>query len=357
MDFDKLKKIESFNTSVYEQAKEKLDSLIKPVRSLGYLEDIAARICAIQGSLSPCLDKSIVVVMASDNGVCEEGVASAPQSVTAMQTINFLRGITGIAVISKANNSDIKVIDIGVKEDIYYEGLNVKKIRKGTRNMAKEPAMTMEECLKAIEIGFNTVKELKDNGYSIIGTGEMGIGNTTSSSSLLIALTNCKIEEAVDRGAGLTDSQLLHKKSVIEHIIKLHSENFSDPIEALRRVGGFDIAGLVGLYLGAAYYKIPIVVDGFISVVAALCAYRINKNSSHYMFASHISKEVGYNIAIKELGLTPIVNLNMRLGEGVGCPIAFNIIKTAVSVINEMGTFEEGNVDIKDYKDLWREEN
>ncbi|KMT20937.1 nicotinate-nucleotide--dimethylbenzimidazole phosphoribosyltransferase [Clostridium cylindrosporum] len=357
MDLSLLEKITSINNIIYGQAKEKLDSLIKPIKSLGGLEEIAARLCSIQETLTPNLTKRIVVVMASDNGVCEEGVASAPQSVTSMQTINFLRGITGIAVISKANNTDLKVIDIGVLEDIYYEGLEVRKIRKGTRNIAKEPAMTMKECLDAIEVGFNTVKDLKSKGYSIIGTGEMGIGNTTTSSSLLIALTGCTVEEATGRGGGLTDEQFRHKKRVVEKIIKLHKDNLDNPIEALRRVGGLDIAGLVGLYLGAAYYKLPIVIDGFISAVAALCAYKINKYSVGYMFASHISMEKGYMIALSELNLKAMLNLDMRLGEGVGCPLAFNIMDTATKVISEMGTFEEGNVNLADYKDLWRDEN
>ncbi|MEG0371761.1 MAG: nicotinate-nucleotide--dimethylbenzimidazole phosphoribosyltransferase, partial [Clostridium sp.] len=306
------------------RAKQRLDSLIKPIKSLGGLEDIAAKMCSIKETLTPTINKRIVVIMASDNGVCCEGVASAPQSVTAMQTINFLRGITGIAVIAKANNTDIKVIDVGVLSDISYDGLDIKKIRHGTRNIAIEPAMTMKECEKAIDIGIQTVKELIDKDYGIIGTGEMGIGNTTTSSSLLIALTGCTIEEAVGRGAGLCDSQFLLKKEVIQRVISIHKEGLGDTLEALRRVGGYDIAALVGLYLGAAFYKTPIVIDGFISVVAALCAYKINPLCRDYMFASHISMEKGYMIAIKELNLKPMLNLDMRLGEGTGCPIAFN---------------------------------
>lgn len=346
--------IETFNNKYFENANRKLDSLIKPIKSLGYLESIAAKLCAIEETLSPKVEKKIVVIMASDNGVCEEGVASGPQSVTASQTVNFLRGLTGVSVIARANNTDIKVIDIGILEDINYKGLEVRKINNGTKNIAREPAMTIKECLKAIEVGFNVVKDLKDKGYNLIGTGEMGIGNTTTSSSLLIALTNCTIEEAVDKGAGLTDSRFKHKKDVVERIINLHKEGFTNPYEALRRVGGFDIAGIVGLFLGAAYYKVPIVIDGFISAVSALCAYKINKNVVDYMFASHISSEKGYKIALKELKLKPMLNLNMRLGEGSGCPLAFNIMETAAKVICEMGTFEEGNIDITNYKGLWR---
>ncbi|MEF9933993.1 MAG: nicotinate-nucleotide--dimethylbenzimidazole phosphoribosyltransferase [Clostridium sp.] len=335
----------------------KLDGLIKPLKSLGHLETIASKMCSIQRTLTPSCNKKVVVVMASDNGVHEEGVASAPQSVTATQTINFLRGISGISVIAKSNSTDLKVIDVGVNANISYPGLLNKKVSYGTRNSAKEPAMTEKECTQAIEVGIDAVGQLKEEGYDIIGTGEMGIGNTTTSSSLLIMLTGCSTEEAVGRGAGLTDEQFNLKKEVIEKIINLHKPYNITGFEALRRVGGFDIAALVGMYLGAAYYKMPIVIDGFISIVAALCAYRINPLCKDYMFASHISVERGYNIAIRELDLRPMINLDMRLGEGTGCPIAFNIISTACDIINNMGTFEDGNVDLLDYKDHWRDED
>lgn len=349
-----IKNIKPSNKEFYKEAKNKLDLLIKPIGSLGELENIACKLCGIQETLEPSVNKKVVVVMAADNGVCIEGVSSAPQRVTSVQTINFLKGITGISVIAKANNTDIKVIDIGILEDINYNGLDIRKVNKGTKNIAVEPAMTMNECLEAINIGFNTVKELKDKGYDLIGTGEMGIGNTTTTTALLIALTGCCLEDAVDKGAGLMDKQFDHKKYIIEKVINLHKNNCINPIETLRRVGGFDIAGIVGLYLGAAYYKMPIVIDGFISIVSALCAYKINKNVLDYMFPSHMSCEKGYKIALKELNLNPILNLNMRLGEGSGCPLAFNIIETSSKIINEMGTFEEGNVDISDYKMLWR---
>ncbi|MEF9951385.1 MAG: nicotinate-nucleotide--dimethylbenzimidazole phosphoribosyltransferase [Clostridium sp.] len=340
-----------------EESLKKLDSLIKPLKSLGHLETIASKICSINETLTPKIDKRIVVVMASDNGVCEEGVASAPQSVTAMQTINFLRGISGISVITRNNNTDLRVIDVGVNADISYKGLENKKVRYGTRNSAKEAAMTKEECIKAIEVGINTIKSIKNDGYSIVGTGEMGIGNTTTSSSLLIMLTGCSVEEAVGRGAGLSDEQFNKKKEVIQSIINLHSEEGITPFESLRRVGGYDLAALTGMYLGAAYYRIPIVIDGFISIVAALCAYEMNPICREYMFASHISVERGYNIAVQRLNIRPMLNLDMRLGEGTGCPLAFNIIDTSCSIIREMGTFEDGNVDLKDYKDHWREDN
>ena len=338
------------------EAKKKLDNLIKPIGSLGELEKIAIKFAGITGKVENQINKKAIVIFSSDNGVCEEGVASAPQSVTAMQTINFLRGITGIGVLARVNNCDLKVIDIRIKGEINYPGLIIKKIRKGTSNIAKGEAMTLEEANEAINIGIEIAHELKKQGYDIIGTGEMGIGNTTSSSSVLIALTNCDIDEAVGRGAGLKDDQLTLKKQVIKKIIEVNSPNSEDPLDVLHKVGGFDIAGMVGLYLGAKKYDLPIVIDGYISAVAALIAYRIDPETKNYMFPSHISKEQGYNIAMSELGLNPMLNLSMRLGEGSGCPFAINIIENSLKVINEMGTFEEGNVDIKDYEDLWREE-
>ncbi|MBL4930239.1 nicotinate-nucleotide--dimethylbenzimidazole phosphoribosyltransferase [Clostridium paridis] len=338
------------------EAKKKLDNLIKPIGSLGELESIAIKFAGITGKVENQINKKAIVIFSSDNGVCEEGVASAPQSVTAMQTINFLRGITGIGVLARVNNCDLKVIDIGIKEEINYPGLIIKKIRKGTSNIAKGEAMTLEEANEAINIGIEIAHGLKKQGYDIVGTGEMGIGNTTSSSSALIALTNCDIDEAVGRGAGLKDDQLTLKKQVIKKIIEVNSPIKEDPMDVLHKVGGFDIAGMVGLYLGAKKYDLPIVIDGYISAVAALIAYRIDPETKNYMFPSHISKEQGYNIAMNELGLNPMLNLSMRLGEGSGCPLAINIIENSLKVINEMGTFEEGNVDIKDYKDLWREE-
>ncbi|MDD7794991.1 nicotinate-nucleotide--dimethylbenzimidazole phosphoribosyltransferase [Clostridium sp. 'White wine YQ'] len=344
------------NKNAMLQAKEKLDNLIKPIGSLGELENIAIKFAGITGKVENQINKKAIVIFSSDNGVCEEGVASAPQSVTAMQTINFLRGITGIGVLARVNNCDLKVIDIGIKEEINYPGLIIKKIRKGTSNIARGEAMTIEEANEAINTGIEIAYDLKKQGYDIIGTGEMGIGNTTSSSSVLIALTNCSIDEAVGRGAGLKDDQLTLKKQVIEKVIQINSPIKEDPMDVLHKVGGFDIAGMVGLYLGAKKYELPIVIDGYISAVAALIAYRIDPETKDYMFPSHISKEQGYNIAMNELGLNPMLNLSMRLGEGSGCPLAINIIENSLKIINEMGTFEEGNVDIKDYKDLWREE-
>lgn len=347
----------SLDLKAMKEAKIRLDNLIKPIGSLGVLEDIAIKIAGITGKVRNKIEKKAIVIFSSDNGVCEEGVASGPQKVTTTQTINFLRGVTAIGVLARVNNCSLKVIDIGVKEDIKYPGLIVKKLKYGTENISKGPAMTRDEALEAINIGKEMVSELKEEGYSIIGTGEMGIGNTTSSSSVLIALTGCNLDDAVGRGAGLHDYEFIHKKKIIKRVLEINKPKKEDPIDTLYKVGGLDIAGIVGLYLGAKEYKIPIVIDGFISAVAALVAYRIDREVIDYMFPSHMSKEQGYNLAIRELGLEPMVNLSMRLGEGSGCPFAMNIIENALIVMNEMETFEEGNIDISNYQEYWREEN
>ncbi|GKU26753.1 nicotinate-nucleotide--dimethylbenzimidazole phosphoribosyltransferase [Clostridium folliculivorans] len=337
------------------EAKERMDNLVKPIGSLGKLEKMAIKLSGITGELYNHITKKAVIIMCSDNGVCEEGVASAPQIVTATQTVNFIKGVTGVGVLARHNNCDLKVVDIGVNEEIKHSELINRKIRKGTSNIAKGEAMTREEALTAIRVGIDLVLTLKKEGYNLIGTGEMGIGNTTSSSSILIALTGCSIEEAVGRGAGLIDEAFEKKKKVIKKVLEVNTPNSKDPIEVLHKVGGFDIAGLVGVYLGAAKYRIPVVIDGFISAIAALIAYRINNITKDFMFPSHISMEKGYNLVLSELGLEPILDLSMRLGEGSGCPLAFNILEASTKIMNEMSTFEEGNVDLDDYKGLWEE--
>lgn len=334
-------------------AKQRLDTLVKPQRSLGVLEDIAIKIAGITGRIHNNIDKRVVAIFSSDNGIWEEGVASAPQSVTATQSLNFLRGITGIPVIAKANNCDIKVYNVGIKADIHHPLLIDKVIRKSTSNMLKEDAMSYEEAEKAIRIGIEIVKELKEKSYQIIGIGEMGIGNTSTSSCIVSAFTGCSIEDIVGRGGGLTDKQLAHKKDILKQVLLNRKLNANEPMDVLHKVGGFDIATMTGVCLGAKKYSIPIVIDGFISMSAALTAYKIDKETKSYMFASHNSHEKGYKFAIDEIGLKPMIDLDMRLGEGTGCPIAMNIINTALEVMNHMATFEEADIDIKNYENMW----
>lgn len=339
-----LENIKPTSKIVKEEAKKRLDDLAKPIGSLGKLEDIAIKLSGITGNITNSLDKKCTIVMAADNGIYEEGVSACPQNITIIQAINFIKGLTGISVLSKHANSDIRVVDIGINGDTEYPGLINKKIRKGTSNMSKEPAMSIQEATNAIEIGIEMVKSLVDEGYKLLGTGEMGICNTSTSSAIVMSFTGCSAELAVGKGAGLTEDDFANKKKVIKTAIEINNVDSSNPIDVLSKVGGFDIAGLVGCFLGAAYYQVPIVVDGFISSAAALTAYKLNPLVRDYMFASHCSEEPGYKIAMEQLKLDAVLNLNMRLGEGSGCPLAFNIIEASQAVIGNMATFEEASI-------------
>lgn len=328
-----------------KKAAERLDKLIKPIGSLGKLEELAVKISGITGKQNNSFEKKVTIVMAADNGVVEEGVSAAPQEVTALMTINFLKGVTGVAVLSKHAGADIRVVDIGIGSDLEYPGLIVRKVRKGTSNMAKGPAMSREEAVKAIETGIEMVSQLVKEGYSLFGTGEMGIGNTSTSSAVAMAFLGSSAEDTVGKGVGLTEEGYSNKKSVVERTISINKPDPNDPIDVLSKVGGLDIAGMAGCFLGAAYYRVPIVMDGFISSAAALTAYRINPLVKDFIIPSHCSEEPGYKLIIDEIGLKPMLDLNMRLGEGSGCPLAFNIIEAAEAVISQMATFEEATIE------------
>ncbi|EKQ53399.1 MULTISPECIES: nicotinate-nucleotide--dimethylbenzimidazole phosphoribosyltransferase [unclassified Clostridium] len=339
-----IRAIEDVNKDVIDQADKRMTSLAKPLKSLGKLEEISIKLSGITGKIKNNIDKRMIIIMCSDNGVVEEGVASAPQSVTLAQTINFTKGLTGVAVLAKANNSELMVVDVGINCDFNHPEVINKKIRKSTYNITKGPAMSYDEAIRAILIGIECVKKAKDSCYEILGVGEMGIGNTSTSSAVLSALTGIKVEEVVGRGAGITDEAFENKKKVIKQAIQINNPVKNDPIDVVSKIGGFDIAAMAGVFLGAAYYKIPVVIDGFISAVAALIAYRLNSKTRDYMFTSHDSKEIGFKAAMKELNLSPILNLDMGLGEGSGCPLAFSIISSACAVMNNMATFEEAEI-------------
>ncbi|MCI6693963.1 MULTISPECIES: nicotinate-nucleotide--dimethylbenzimidazole phosphoribosyltransferase [unclassified Clostridium] len=343
--FSFINNIEGVNEKAKETARERMNILAKPLGSLGKLEELAIKLSGITGKVKNRIDKKCIIILSSDNGVVEEGVASSPQYVTLAQTINFSKGLTGVAVLAKENSTDLIVVDIGVNCDGEIPGAINKKIRKGTYNIAKGEAMSYEEALKAIYIGIDLVRDVKEKGYDILGVGEMGIGNTTTSSAVLASLVACEIDEVVGKGAGLTDEAFILKKEVVKKAIEINKPNREDPIDVIAKVGGFDLAGMVGVYLGAAYYKLPIVIDGFISVVAALVATKLCSKVKDYLIPSHVSKEIGYSIAINNIGLEPMLNLDMRLGEGSGCPIAFSIVNYACAIMNNMATFHEAEID------------
>lgn len=346
--FDILSNIEAPDELIMELARKRLDSLAKPKGSLGKLEDIAVQVAGIKGTISPKINKKCTIIMAADHGIVEEGIGCAPQEVTAIQTLNMLKNLTGICVISNSNGSDIRVVDIGVKVDLIHPKLVQRKIRYGTANFAKGAAMEREEAIKGLEVGIEMVRDLVLEGYDLLGTGEMGIGNTSCSSAVYMAFTGSSAQRAVGKGGGITQEAFQNKKRIIAEAVAFNHPDPRDPLEVITKVGGLDLIGMAGCFIGAAYYKVPIVIDGFISAAAALVAYRLNPKVKAYMIPSHMSEEPGYRCIMEEIGLEPMLHLNMRLGEGTGCPIAFSVIETAINVINHLSTFEEAMIE-EDY--------
>lgn len=344
--------IRPLDEQVMREARARLDNLVKPIGSLGRLEDIAARLAGITGRLHNDMAKRAIIIMAADNGVVAEGVAAADQAVTAIMTQNFLKGVTGVAVLAKEARADLRVVDIGVKADLEAPGLINRKIAYGTANFAVEPAMSYDDAVKAVEIGIEVANDTIDQGYDIIGTGEMGIGNTSSSSCVLVVLGDVTIDVAVGKGAGLTEDAHTHKKQVLQRTIDLHAPAKSDPLDVVAKVGGFDIAGLAGVYLACAARRVPVVVDGFISAAAALVAISLAPAAREFMFASHCSAEPGFMAMMRAIDMEPILNLDMRLGEGSGCPLAFHVIDGATTIMNDMATFAEATVDSTNLVDI-----
>lgn len=331
--------------NVMVKAQSRLDSLTKPLGSLGKLEDMVKQIAGITGELFPKVDNKKVVIMCSDNGVVDEGVSQAPKSITSIVTRNFMRGITGINIFTRHTGSDIVVVDIGVDDEISCEGILNRKIRKGTSNIAHGQAMTREEALTAIETGIDIVRNLKEQGVNLLGTGEMGIGNTTTSSAITSILTGQPIDVMVGRGAGLTGEGLKKKIDVVKQAIKVNKPDRDDPVDVLAKVGGFDIAGLTGCFIGAAAFRIPVLIDGFISSAAALAAVSIKPEIRNFILPSHGSAEPGSKAVMEYLEMEPILNLGMRLGEGTGAALAFHIIDAAITAYTQMGTFDDANIE------------
>lgn len=340
-----LSKITPLDTKSMEAAELRLNSLSKPLGSLGKLEEIVIRLSGINGSLAPKADNKATVVMCADNGIVEEGVSSCPKSVTATVTCNFTRGITGICVFSRLTGAKLIIVDIGVDSDIPYNTILNRKIRNGTWNMVKGPAMTREEAVRAIITGIDIVKDMKAEGINLFGTGEMGIGNTSTSSAVTAVLTGIPVDKVVGVGSGLSKKAFINKIEVIKRVIEINKPDSNDPIDVLAKVGGFDIAGLTGCFLGAAIYKIPIVIDGFISATAALAAARIHPGARDYMFPSHGSAEPGSEVVMKALNMEPMLNLNMRLGEGTGAALGYQLIDAAIAAYTQMGSFSDANIE------------
>ena len=337
-----IQSIKPLSKQAMEEAKRHQASLAKPPESLGRLEELSIQLAGITGKVHNSMDKTHLLVFAADNGVVEEGVSSAPQSVTLMQTINLTRAKTGASVLCKHVGAGITVCDVGVNAVITEPKVLNKKIAFGTRNIAKGPAMTREQALQAILTGAEFAMATEADA---MGVGEMGIGNTTTSSAVLAVLLGVSVETVTGRGGGITDASFRKKQQVIADAIALNRPDAKDAVDVLSKVGGFDLAAMCGAFLGGAASHRPMVIDGFISAVAALCAVRLCPAVRDYLVPSHASYEIGYRLAMEEMGLKPMLLLNMRLGEGSGCPLAFQILSAACAVINDMATFDQAGID------------
>lgn len=340
-----LNRIREPDQTAMAQALARQERLAKPPHSLGKLEDISVKLAGMTGKLYNPVDRRRVLIFASDNGIVEEGVSSCPQSVTLSQTINFTRGLTGVAVLARHFHAELDVMDVGINADFRHSGVRDLKIAHGTRNFAREPAMTREQALQALKTGIEAAQRAAADGVRIIGVGEMGIGNTSTSSAVLSALLSLPADQTVSRGSGIDDAAFDRKKRVIDEAIRRWQPDPSDPVDVLTKVGGFDLAAMCGAFLGAAAERLPAVIDGFISAVAALCAFRLNPLSAACMIPSHASAERGYRLALEAMGLEPMLLMDMRLGEGSGCPIAFELVAASQSIIRDMATFEEAAID------------
>ncbi len=321
--------------------------LAKPPGSLGRLEEISIQLAGITGRVHNALNKKQLLVFAADNGVVAEGVSSAPQSVTKQQTINLMRGKTGAAVLAKHFGCGLTVCDVGVNADIYESTVLNRKIAYGTQNICTGPAMTREQTLQAILTGAEIARTVDAD---VIGVGEMGIGNTTTSSAVLAVLLGTDVEAVTGRGGGITEESFRKKKAVIRTAIEVNRPDRDDVVGVLSKVGGFDLAAMCGAFLGAAAARRPAVIDGLISAAAALCAVRLCPNVRGYLVPSHASFEIGYRLAMEAMDLRPLFDLGMRLGEGSGCPLAFQVLDAACAVINDMATFDEAGIN-DDYLD------
>ena len=330
-----------------EEGQAICDSLAKPLGSLGKMEGIYQRLYAMFNLEIPL--KKIVMVYVSDNGVIAEGVSSNPQETTYIVAKNILKGESGIGAISSHVGSDVTLIDIGCVRDVYTPASD--KIAYGTKNILQEPAMTREQAMSAILVGYEKTKSLIKEGYQVFGTGEMGIGNTTTSVAVISALLNIEAQEIVGYGAGLTQAMLNHKSTIIQEAVNLHKP-FEDVLDIVAKVGGFDMLGMAGTHLACAEYKKPCVIDGLISITGALIASRLCPHILDYCFTSHCSTEPGYQLVCQELQLEPMLLMDMRLGEGSGCPLAFFLIENAVYTIEHMPKFSNSQLKKEDYIDI-----
>jgi nicotinate-nucleotide--dimethylbenzimidazole phosphoribosyltransferase len=339
-----IEKIRPLDRSLESAAQQRLDSLTKPQGSLGKLEELARRVAVIQEKVPPRLGRNLLFIFAADHGVTAEGVSAYPKDVTAQMTQNFLDGGAAINVLARHCGIDTEVVDVGVDYDFSgARGLRNCKVRRGTGNFTRGPAMSRAEALRAVEIGIELAQAASDNLF-LLGAGEMGIGNSTSAAAILCALTGASVTDAVGRGTGIDDAGLQRKITAVESGLTLNRPNADDPLDVLAKIGGLEIGAMTGVILGAAARRVPLVLDGFISGAAALLAQRFCPAVMDFCFASHLSVEPGHRRILDALGLAPLLDLQMRLGEGTGACLLMNLIEAAVKLMSEMATFQSAGV-------------
>jgi nicotinate-nucleotide--dimethylbenzimidazole phosphoribosyltransferase len=337
--------IQPVDLALVESAQAKLDMKTKPLGSLGRLEEFARRFAAISGSLEPDTTRKIIYTFAGDHGVTEEGVSAFPREVTPQMVLNFLRGGAGVNVLARHCGIEVRVVDVGVDYDFgEMAGLILKKVARGTRNFTKGPAMERSEALAAMKAGIELAVQAKDELVAMVGTGDMGIGNTTPSSAIIAAISGIPAWEVTHRGTGISEIALENKIRVIEQGLAVNRPDPDDPLDVLTKVGGLEIAAIAGLVLGCAANRIPVVIDGFISTAGALIASELHPHVKEYIFAAHQSVEIGHRFMLERIGVEPILDLRMRLGEGTGAALAMGLIEAGVKILKEMATFQEAGV-------------
>lgn len=337
--------IRPLDAAALDAAQARLDDLTKPPGSLGRLEGVAQRLAAIQGTVRPAVRRKRVYTLAGDHGVTAEGVSAFPREVTPQMVLNFLNGGAAINVLTRHVGAEIRVVDVGVDYDFGgAAGLVHAKVARGTQNLARGPAMTREEALRAIGVGVDLASSAADEGVDLLGIGEMGIGNTTPASALLAAFTGLTPDEVVGRGTGVDDEGLRRKADAIRRGLEVNRPDPDDALDVLHKLGGFEIAGMAGICLGAAARRVPVVVDGFISTSAALVASHLAPAVSDYLFLSHLSQEQAHIRMVEHLGQDPLLILELRLGEGTGAALAMSILEASAKILSEMATFSEAGV-------------
>jgi nicotinate-nucleotide--dimethylbenzimidazole phosphoribosyltransferase len=336
--------IKPIDPAAREAAQKRLDNLTKPQGSLGRLEELAAQVSAMRGAVAPPIDKKVILTFAGDHGVAAEGVSKFPQEVTVQMVHNFLGGGAGVNVLARHVGAEVRVIDVGVKEPIAADGLIQRKVRSGTDNIAVGPAMSEAEAVAAINVGIEVARQAISDGAHILGTGEMGIANTTPSAALYALLLPATVAQVTGRGTGLDDAAVQAKVQVIEKALAVNKERCATPLGALAAVGGLEIAAICGVVLEAAKSRVPVVVDGFISTAGALVALKLCENAKGYCLFSHMSAEQGHRMFFEKMGFRPLLHLDMRLGEGTGAALSMGLVEAGLKVLHEMATFGEAGV-------------